>query len=239
VATVTRKDFGWYIFTRAVAWNVLHDAAAALGLGLASYREPTRVGSMRIVRELKRRRDMVITPLEAIQLFSLVRATAKLGGCMAEVGVYQGGSARLIREADASRTLHLFDTFQGLPDTADMDTAVRWGRFRQGQYSCSLEDVRNYLADCDKVCFHPGLFPATGEAIKDEKFSFVHSDVDLYSSTRAVLEFFYPRLLPGGIIISHDFATCRGPHEALEEFFKDLPEPLIELPGDQAMVTKL
>jgi hypothetical protein len=194
---------------------------------------------MRTVRELKRRRDMSITPLEAIQLFSLVRATAKLGGCMAEVGVYQGASARLIREADTSRPLHLFDTFEGLPEPAASDTKVLWGRFRKGQFSWSLEDVSKYLADCAKVHFHKGLFPATGEAVKDERFSFVHSDVDLYSSTRGVLEFFYPRLLPGGIIISHDFATCRGVREAIEEFFKDLPEPVIELPGDQAMVVKL
>jgi hypothetical protein len=194
---------------------------------------------MRTIRELKKRRDMNITPLEAFQLFSLVRATAKLGGCLAEVGVYRGGSARVIREADTSRSLHLFDTFEGLPGAADIDTEVRYGRFRKGQYSCSLEDVRNYLADCDKVYFHQGVFPATGEAVKDERFSFVHADVDLYSSTRGVLEFFYPRLVRGGIIISHDFATCRGPREAIEEFFKDLPEPVIELPGDEAMIVKL
>jgi len=239
MAELTRKDVGLYILTRTFAWNILHNAAAALGWGLASYWAPTRVGTMRTIRELKRRRDMNITPLEAIQLFSLVRATAKLGGCMAEVGVYRGGSARVIREADASRPLHLFDTFAGLPDTADVDTTVRWGRFRKGQFAYPLESVRNYLEDCDKVHFHQGLFPATGEAVKDEKFSFVHSDVDLYSSTRGVLGFFYPRLLRGGIIVSHDFATCRGVRKAIEEFFEDLPEPVIELPGDQAMVVKL
>ena len=110
----------------------MQNAAAALGWGITSYRVPTRVGTMRAVRELKRRLDMSITPLEAIQLFSLVRATAKLGGCMAEVGVYRGGSARLIHEADASRSLHLFDTFEGLPELAATDTAVRSGRFRKG-----------------------------------------------------------------------------------------------------------
>jgi hypothetical protein len=239
MAKLTRKDVGWRILTRTVAWNALHNTAAALGWGVASYREPTRVGTMRTIRELKRRRDMGVTPLEAIQLFSLVRATAKLGGCMAEVGVYRGGSARLIREADTSRTLHLFDTFEGLPEPAAIDTKLLWGRFRKGQFSWSLEDVRNYLADCARVHFHPGLFPATGKAVKDEKFSFVHSDVDLYSSTRGVLEFFYSRLLRGGILVSHDFATCRGVREAMEEFFKHRPESVIELPGDQAMVVKL
>ena len=39
---------------------------------------------------------MLITPLEAGQLLSLVRSTSKLGGSMAELGVFRGGSARLI-----------------------------------------------------------------------------------------------------------------------------------------------
>jgi len=236
----TRKNAGLVILTRTLAWNALHSVAAALGFGVASYREPGRESTMHTVRKLKRRRSINITPLEAVQLVSLVRATAKLGGLMAEVGVYRGGSARLIREADVSRPLHLFDTFEGLPEPAEIDTVVRWGRwFQEGQYACPLEEVKKYLRDCKNVHFHQGLFPATGGAIKDERFSFVHSDVDLYSSTHAVLEFFYPRLLPGGIIVSHDFATGRGPRQAFDEMFMDLPEPVIELPGDQAMVVKL
>jgi len=239
MAKLALKDVGWYIFARTVAWDIVQDAAAALGWGLTSYCLPTRVGTIRAVRKLKRRCDMTVTPLEAIQLFSLVRATANLGGCMAEVGVYQGGSARFIREADAARSLHLFDTFEGLPELAATDTPARSGHFRKGFYSYPLEKVRNFLGDCARVHFHKGLFPVTGEAVKDERFSFVHVDVDLYSSTWSVLEFFYPRMLRGGIIVIHDFASARGVREAVEGFFKDLPEPVMELAGDQAMVVKL
>ena len=122
---------------------------------------------------------------------------------------------------------------------AETDAELHLGRFEQNQFSCSLNDVRNYLGSFARVHFHQGLFPATGRAVEQEKFSFVHSDVDLYASTQSVLEFFYPRLVPGGIILTHDFATCHGPHQAFTEFFADRPEPLIELPGDQAMVVKL
>ncbi len=224
---------------RKIVWNILHSVSAAAGFGVASYRQPARIQILRMVRKLKGDRQMLLTPLEANQLFSLVRATSKLGGSMAEVGVYRGASARLIREADSVRQLHLFDTFEGLPKPAETDSELHLGRFKESQFSCSLEEVRNYLEGFRNICFHRGMFPATGDAVISERFSLVHSDVDLYASTLAVLEFFYPRMLPGGIILSHDFATAHGPHEALTEFFKDLPEPLIELPGDQAMVVKL
>ena len=224
---------------RKVAWSALHSAWAAFGFGLASYRQPDRMKTIRTIRQLKRSREMLLTPLEANQLFSLVCATSKLGGSMAEVGVYRGASARLIRAANQARPLHLFDTFEGLPDPADTDTELHLGRFEKSQFCCSLEDVRNYLGPATNLHFHQGLFPATGGAVEHERFSFVHSDVDLYASTRSVLEFFYPRMLPGGVILTHDFATCCGPHQAFTDFFKDMPEPLIELPGDQAMVVKL
>jgi len=239
VTQLTLDDAGKYLFARTVAWNLVQNAAAALGWGITSYRIPTRIGTLRAVRKLNSRLEMSITPLEAVQLISLVRATAKLGGCMAEVGVYRGGTAHLIREADPSRSLHLFDTFEGLPELTASDTPVRSGRFRKGRCAYPLENVRKSLADCEGVHFHKGIFPASGEAVKDERFSFVHADVDLFSSTRSVLEFFYPRMVRGGIIVSHDFATARGVREAMEEFFKDLPEPVIELAGDQAMVGKL
>jgi len=224
---------------RKAAWNALHRASAALGFGVASYRQPDRLQTIHTIRQLKKSREMLLTPLEAHQLFALVRATSKLGGNMAEVGVYRGASARLIREADPARSLHLFDTFAGLPDPGENDTEIHLGRFEKSQFSCSLEDVMKYLGPSTNLHFHPGFFPGTGETVQHERFSFVHSDVDLYASSRSVLEFFYPRLLPGGIILTHDFATCRGPHQAFTEFFKYLPEPLIELPGDQAMVVKL
>ena len=40
-----------------------------------------------------------------------VKATRKLSGDIAEVGVYRGGSAMIICEAKGNKKLHLFDTF--------------------------------------------------------------------------------------------------------------------------------
>jgi hypothetical protein len=224
---------------RKAAWNALHSASSALGFGIATYRQPERMQTIRVIREVKASCEMLLTPLEASQLFSLVRSTSKVGGSMAEVGVFRGASARLIRQADALRPLHLFDTFEGLPTPTEADVEIHVGSFEKNEFSCSLEEVKENLQSCANMHFHPGLFPATGKAVANERFSFVHSDVDLYASTRSVLEFFYPRLLRGGIILTHDFATAHGPHKAFTEFFGHLPEPLIELPGDQAMVVKL
>jgi hypothetical protein len=224
---------------RVAAFELLQRSAAAAGFGLASYRPSTRRTDFARVRALRKQRSSLMTPLESVQLLNAVRATTKIGGSMAEVGVFQGVSARLIREADSTRPLHLFDTFAGLPATDADDTSHGYGPFSAGDFACSLASVRAYLSDLTSVTFHQGIFPETGSDVQDERFSFVHLDVDLYRSSLESLEWFHQRMLPGGIILTHDYGTCAGPRHAWTEFFRDKSEPVIELPGDQAVIVKL
>jgi len=153
---------------------------------------------------------------------------------MAELGVAYGASAKLISEFAAGRMLHLFDTFEGLPEVADVDSS----KFAGGQYRSEFQDVQKYL-DGRQVRFYKGFFPATAEPVQDKKFSFVHLDADLYESTLAGLHFFYPRMLPGAILICHDYLTSQGVNMAFNEFFAGKQEPVIELTGYQCMIVKV
>jgi len=50
-------------------------------------------------------------------------------------------------------------------------------------------------------------------------------DADLYNPTKAGLEFFYPRLSPGGVILVHDYNyKWEGLMKAVDEFVLTLPE---------------
>jgi hypothetical protein len=62
--------------------------------------------------------------------------------------------------------------------------------------------------------------------------------VDLYKTTLDALEFFYPRMNPGGVIMSHDYIRC-GVKKAFDEFFKDKPEPIIQLIDSQSLIVKI
>ena len=108
-----------------------------------------------ILRQIFRQRRSLLSAFEQYLVYSAARAQRKRPGAMAEVGVYKGASAKLICEAKGDKALHLFDTFAGLPESTPEDRAVH----RPGQYECSLESVRRYLAGYENVYFHPGLFP--------------------------------------------------------------------------------
>ena len=98
--------------------------------------------------------------------------------------------------------------------------------------------MQSFLAGRPDVSFYKGLFPGTAGPVRDRRFSFVHLDVDLKSSTLACLEFFYPRMLPGGVILSHDYSYLDGVRAAFGEFLSGRPERPIELATSQAMLVK-
>ncbi|APZ96921.1 TylF/MycF/NovP-related O-methyltransferase [Fuerstiella marisgermanici] len=187
-----------------------------------------------LVKRVHHEVDCQILSNEGYMAYSLARAQSTMDGVMAEVGTYQGASAKLICAAKGDTEFHVFDTFCGLLDASEEDPL-----FRQHDYAASEESVRKYLADYPNVIFHKGLFPAdTGSDVADKKFSFVNLDVDTYASTRDCLEFFYPRLLPGGILLSHDYAQAEGVRKAFDEVLGTKPESIIELPESQCMFVK-
>jgi O-methyltransferase len=172
-------------------------------------------------------------------LYQFALQACAIPGDVAEVGVYKGGSAYLIASALATsaKSLHLFDTFSGLPET-DPATDLH----RQGDFSDTcLEGVRHLLEPFPDCRLYPGLFPETVPSGWEEKrFAFVHIDVDIYQSALDSCAYFFPRLAPGGSILFDDFGfdSCPGIRRAVNEYFASDPGQIIYLPTGQAMVCK-
>lgn len=151
------------------------------------------------------------------RLRDLVRATNHLPGELAEVGVYKGGSAKLIDHytdyGDGGTTLHLFDTFTGIPSDDSN------GAHRRGDFADTAVDAVRALLSSPLVEFHVGEFPAT--APSEVRYRFVHLDGDTYQTTKAALAYFVPRLVAGGVMVFDDFQWPRTPGvtQALYETF--------------------
>jgi hypothetical protein len=151
-------------------------------------------------------------------------------GDIAELGVYRGNTATLIA-AMARRmgsTAYLLDTFEGFNagDLVGIDAQHR------AQFAdTSLNTVQNLIGE-DHVRYIKGHFPESALHVPDETvFCLVHIDCDLYSPIRSALQYFYPRLLPGGYLIVHDYASLcwDGAERAVDEFFADKPEAVLPL----------
>lgn len=174
---------------------------------------------------------------EMWNIYNWIIKTEKISGDIAEVGTYKGGSAKLICEIKKKK-FYVFDTFEGLPETNSNDKSMKKGDFAE-----SLESVKSYLSKYEDTYFCKGIFPESAKQLENKltKFSFVHLDLDIYSSTLNSLEYFYPRLSTGGVILTHDYRCvhCPGVKKAFDEFFTDKPETIVELWDTQALIIKI
>ncbi|HVH47838.1 MAG TPA: class I SAM-dependent methyltransferase [Labilithrix sp.] len=180
----------------------------------------------------------LVDEARAQMLYQLARHASCLDGAFAEIGVYRGGTAKILAHVADSRErkLHLFDTFQGMPET-DIDRDL----LGAGDFAdTSLAEVKRFLAPHASPIFHQGEFPATAGPVENERFSLVHVDADIASSVEACCEFFYPRLVPGGVIVFDDygFTSTPGAKTTADAFFAKKPEPLLHLVTAQAIAIK-
>jgi O-methyltransferase len=150
-------------------------------------------------------------------------------GSLAEVGVWRGETSALVHRIAPERRLYLFDTFEGFP-AEDLPPGAEDTRFRD----TSQAAVRKRVGYSPNVILRPGYVPGTLAGLEEEPFAFVLLDLDLYEPTVASLEFFYPRLSPGGYLVMHDYNNPESEwacKRAFDTFLSERPEQLIEL-GD-------
>jgi len=157
------------------------------------------------------------TPEECEALKNILKQVKNVKGDVAEVGVYRGGTAKIIADEIKDKQIYLFDTFTGLPHDSIYDPDIFPALSKGAMKETSVKEVRAYLP-FKNVHIYKGIFPKTSKPIKNKKFSFVHLDTDLYTATKAGLEFFYPRMNKGGIFLIHDYPCMLGVEKAVAEF---------------------
>lgn len=171
-----------------------------------------------------------------------VKLSNNLPGDLAECGCYVGTSAFFIAQASQHGTLYLFDSFQGLshPNVADHGTTDDVLPWSAGDLSTDEATLRRNLSRYDSIEVLPGWIPERFGEVMDRQFRVVHIDVDLYQPTRDSLEFFYPRLVQGGVIVMDDygFATCPGATRAAHEFSSHHGAGVLHLATGQGVITK-
>ena len=175
-------------------------------------------------------------------LREFVRYIADLAGDLAECGCYVGVSAWFMASEAPNRELFLFDSFEGLsePQPNDLPESATTRAWKLGDMATSEQLVRENLAGFDKVHIFKGWIPSRFHEISDRRFSLVHIDVDLYQPTLDSLAFFYPRLVPGGVIVMDDygFLTCPGATKATDEYMADKQEYILHLPTGQGVIIR-
>lgn len=102
--------------------------------------------------------------------------------------------------------VYLADTFSGVVKAGENDPSYRGGEHADTSVDYILK-AKDALG-LDNVELLVGIFPeATAAPVENTRFSLCHIDVDVYSSAADVLDWVWPRLQIGGVVVFDDYGT--------------------------------
>jgi len=164
----------------------------------------------------------------------------RIEGDLVECGVWKGGSTMamaltLKKFGDTTRTIRLYDTYEGMPAASpkDVDSGGRSGETMrkdleaksEKMYYSSLEEAcRNILSTGypqENIVFIKGKVEETLPAAAPAKIALLSLDTDWYESTYHELVHLFPRLVPSGVLYIDDYGHWKGSREATDTYFAE------------------
>lgn len=191
-------------------------------------------------------------------LIGFLKSVNRLEGAIVECGCWKGLSSYLmcnyIKLHDKSfdgKDFYVVDSFEGLSNPSDKDVITenlidnhgerKGAAFKsKGAYSAQLENIKRVLSDFPRVSYYKGWIPETLVDLPMIGYKFVHIDLDLYEPIIGSLEYFYPKLVKGGVVVCDDYGSLYWPgaKKAVEEFAKNHNLQFISLSSGQAIFIK-
>lgn len=163
--------------------------------------------------------EMFIANLEIVQQF------ADVEGCVVECGVWRGGMTAGVADLlGKQRTYHLFDSFEGLPEAKGIDgkKALDW-QSSPDVHNCRAEEHYAQEAMTQSAAEHfelyKGWFSETLPGFQPkEPIAILRLDADWYSSTAECLNYLYPLVREGGLILIDDYFAWTGCSRAVHDY---------------------
>jgi len=177
---------------------------------------------------LNSKKPIHTTILGNLLFLQCLQAVQPLEGAIAEVGAFEGGNALcalqyLAANRQLSKDFYIMDSFEGFLEVGEFDPATS----KRGDYATdyAYEFIKTDFSFFENVHLIKGFVPETFNRIKEDMFSLVFYDCDLYQPAIDTYSFFWERLVPGGFLLIHDYETepggFVGVKKATKEFFMD------------------
>jgi O-methyltransferase len=146
---------------------------------------------------------------------------AGIPGALVDCGVWNGGSTMMLSSAAPSRQVWAFDSFEGVPEPAEVDGAR--SQLHAGDWQGSEEKLRGgfeRMGHDDRLRIVKGWFEDTFPQVVDEvgPVALLHVDSDWYEPVKLTLETFYPLISKGGFVAIDDYRFWPGTKKAVDEF---------------------
>tara|TARA_R100001377_G_C3194035_1_gene111783 strand:- start:2627 stop:3277 length:651 start_codon:yes stop_codon:yes gene_type:complete len=169
--------------------------------------------------------------------YEFFKMTQNLPGAIVECGLFKGVSFirfamfRKIFSNNHSKKMIGFDVFDEFPKSDFKDDQIYIERFLSevgSRDSIDENELMTILKDKgvdDNLELVKGdICQTVPEYVKKEpslKISLLNLDVDIFEPSVTTLEYFWPRIVKGGIIILDDYGKFTGETKAIDDYFSD------------------
>jgi O-methyltransferase len=159
----------------------------------------------------------------------------KTEGDIVECGVWRGGMIAAVAELSGkNRSVHLFDSFEGLPPAQEIDgkEALNWqANTTSPQYheNCTADELFA-IAAMKKANHHnyqlyKGWFQKTLPNYTGDKIAILRLDGDWYDSIKECFLNLFPLVTEGGAVIIDDYYTWDGCARAVHDYLSEIKSP--------------
>jgi O-methyltransferase len=168
---------------------------------------------------------------------------ARVEGAVVECGVWRGGSSMLgaltlLARGERSRTLWLYDTFEGMTPPGEFDVRYDGGAAHTllaaqeptpdlvndwcvASMDAVRENMRRTAYPLERIRLVKGRVEDTIPANAPDAIAVLRLDTDWFESTWHELVHLYPRIVPGGVLIVDDYGWWKGARRAVQRYFAE------------------
>nr|WP_315255312.1 TylF/MycF/NovP-related O-methyltransferase [uncultured Flavobacterium sp.] len=172
--------------------------------------------------------------MKAIAHYELYKKIIHLPGAVVECGVFKGNSLirlatfRQYLETNYSRKIYAFDIFGKFPETNYIDDIKYRDRFIEnageiGPSEIEINEILRNKGISDNIEYVQGdilkTIPTFTKENPNLRICLLHIDVDLFEPTKTVLEYLYPLIVKGGLVVFDDYNIFPGATKAIEDYF--------------------
>jgi hypothetical protein len=175
-----------------------------------------------------------------------------MGADIVQLGVFSGSEAAAIAKFTKFQTkplrMFLVDTFTGAPEeqwtkselTAGADSA-QWAYLEAGDL---YTQVRKRFESFPNIIVIQGRVPNILPHIPVQRIGLLLLDMNAAAPEQAAADFFWERLVPGGLVLSDDYGHSRrgagyyAQKLAFDEFAKSKNVPVLSVPTGHGLIVK-
>tara|TARA_B100000989_G_scaffold159105_1_gene118770 strand:- start:3691 stop:4560 length:870 start_codon:yes stop_codon:yes gene_type:complete len=154
---------------------------------------------------------------------------------LAECGVCDGLAIYFAIKAcelsNVDKKIYLYDAWE---DLGDDKLRFKYDYLNIDITKKNLENFNKYLI------FNKGLIPNVFQRAENPtKINWLHIDLNSSEATRYSLEFFFDKLMPGGVMLFDDYGGFDDTRRIVDEFFKNKKGHFTNYPSGQGIFIKI